>query len=154
MKKLICAMLILVFLLAVGCTRKQPEPTPTEENWEQDFSADKDPILNDTTPTEPTATQPSASTPTTEPTAAPTSPAVTPTESTAKPDDSAQEQPASTLAQEYEAFQAMTATQKKAYQESFSDTDAFFAWYNAAYKAYQEANPPIEIGPDGNIPLN
>ena len=55
---------------------------------------------------------------------------------------------------DYKAYMSMTAAQKQTFRNSFENNDAFFAWYNAAKKAYDEANAPIPIPPDGNIPLN
>lgn len=81
----------------------------------------------------------------------PTEPAVKPTETTAPTEKPTEPDP---LAAEYEAFTKMNSSQKKKYQDSFASTDAFLAWYAAAAKAYQEANPPTEIPSDGNIPLN
>ena len=57
------------------------------------------------------------------------------------------------LAKEYEAYLAMTASQKTAFRNTFANYDAFFAWYNAAMEAHKMANPPIEIGPDGILDL-
>ena len=39
----------------------------------------------------------------------------------------------------------MSASEQKAYFESFSSTIAFFEWFNAAKKDYAERNPGIEI---------
>lgn len=54
---------------------------------------------------------------------------------------------------DYETFKALTAAQKKAYQESFESIDDFFEWYNAARDAYHNANPPTEIDGSGTVTL-
>lgn len=46
----------------------------------------------------------------------------------------------------YEAWLKLTPKEQRLYQESFKDIEAFYVWYDAAKKAYEEANPPIEIG--------
>lgn len=51
-------------------------------------------------------------------------------------------EPASIL---YEEYRDMSASEQKAYFESFSSTIAFFEWFNAAKKDYAERNPGIEI---------
>lgn len=51
----------------------------------------------------------------------------------------------------YEAFIALAPAEQRLYQESFSDLDAFFAWYNAAKEKYEKENPPIDI--DGPVDL-
>lgn len=53
----------------------------------------------------------------------------------------------------YEQFQAMTGAEQFAYQSSFADLDAFFAWYNAAKETYEKENPSIEIGSDGVVDM-
>ena len=53
----------------------------------------------------------------------------------------------------YEQFQAMTGAEQFAYQSSFADLDAFFAWYNAAKETYEKENPSIEIGGDGVVDM-
>ena len=58
------------------------------------------------------------------------------------------------LVKEYEKYLNMTAEEKEAFRQQFTSYDAFFDWYNAAYKAYKEANPPTPIGEDGQIVLN
>lgn len=40
----------------------------------------------------------------------------------------------------------MSPEQQRAYMESFFSIDAFFEWFNKAKEAYEEANPPIEVG--------
>ena len=54
----------------------------------------------------------------------------------------------------YEQFQALTGAEQRAYQESFENLDVFFEWYNAAKETYEKENPPIEIGPDGDVDLD
>ena len=51
-------------------------------------------------------------------------------------------EPASIL---YEDYRDMSASEQKAYFESFSSTQAFFEWFNAAKKDYADRNPGIEI---------
>ena len=51
-------------------------------------------------------------------------------------------EPASIL---YEEYRDMSASEQKAYFESFSSTIAFFEWFNAAKKDYADRNPGIEI---------
>ena len=53
----------------------------------------------------------------------------------------------------YEEFAAMTPLQQQSVMESYESIEAFFAWYDEAKKAYEEAHPPIEVG-NGNINLN
>ena len=106
--------------------------------------------------TEPT-TKPTTE-PTTKPTQAPTSTTQTPTTEAPNPpvDD-----PNATLAAEYEAYKNMSSSEQKAWRENkFKDkngkfdSNAFFAWHKEALAAYQAANPPTPIPPDGNIDLS
>lgn len=53
---------------------------------------------------------------------------------------------------DYEAFVAMDPALQRMYMESFESMDAFFAWYNAAKEAYEQAHPSIDVG-DGVIDL-
>ena len=50
----------------------------------------------------------------------------------------------------YEEFWALSGDEQLEYKESFKSTEAFYAWYNDAKKAYIEANPGIDIG-DGDL---
>ena len=52
----------------------------------------------------------------------------------------------------YEAFVALSPAEQRLYQESFTDLEAFFEWYNAAKEKYEKENPPIDI--DGPIDLD
>ena len=56
------------------------------------------------------------------------------------------------LSMTYEQFQNLTPAQMRQFEESFASKDAFFDWYNAAKKAYEEANPPIDVG-SGTVTL-
>ena len=47
----------------------------------------------------------------------------------------------------------MTGAEQRAFQESFEDLDAFFAWFNAAKEAHEKENPSIEIGGSGEVDL-
>ena len=147
MKKLICGLLAALLLLSLmaGCKKEdasatQPAPTtsPTEAGGLEDS------VFDDNQPQSPTqntqATQPDQPQSTTPATGGTDSPV------TGNPDSN-------TVSLDYETFKAMTGAQKKAYQESFETIDAFFEWYNAALKAYQEANPPTEVDSSGNITL-
>lgn len=49
----------------------------------------------------------------------------------------------------YLDYHNMTATQQKAFIESFGSYDAFFAWHEAAYQAYLDGL--VEIGGDTTI---
>ena len=51
---------------------------------------------------------------------------------------------------DYETFTAMDPALQRQYMESFESMDAFFAWYNAAKDAYDQAHPSIDVG-DGVI---
>lgn len=51
---------------------------------------------------------------------------------------------------DYESFTAMDPALQRQYMESFESMDAFFAWYNAAKEAYEQAHPSIDVG-DGVI---
>ena len=57
-----------------------------------------------------------------------------------------EESPSEVDLMDYEKFLNMTSAEQQKYVESFSDIDAFFAWYNAAKEAYEKENPPISIG--------
>ena len=53
----------------------------------------------------------------------------------------------------YEEFEALTPAEQRAFQESFSDIELFFDWYDAAKAKYEEENPPIEIGGGTSVTL-
>ena len=101
-----------------------------------------------TQPTSPAVTQPTEAPSTSQPTEAPTTEA--PTESTTEP---ALDEATLKLAAEYEAYQAMSSAEKTAFRGTFANYDAFFAWHSAALEAHKQANPPIQIPPDGIIDL-
>ena len=50
----------------------------------------------------------------------------------------------------YEDFMNMSSKDQQKFVDSFANMDAFFDWYNAAKKVYEQENPPIEVG-DGVI---
>lgn len=54
----------------------------------------------------------------------------------------------------YEEYEALSGDAQYAYYLSFPSAREFNDWYNAAKKAYQDAQPKETIGPDGNIDLN
>lgn len=96
-----------------------------------------------TDPTEPKATEPKATEPReTEPS----------TDPTAKPTDPAGDTPSAGELTEYERFMNMSPAEQQEFIESFPSLDDFFAWFEAAKKAHEEANPPIDVG-DGSIDM-
>ncbi len=52
----------------------------------------------------------------------------------------------------YEEFAAMSGDEQKAYYDTFSSIEEFFAWYNEAKAAYEAAHPDSALG-DGGIVL-
>jgi len=164
MRKIICILLALglVACLLAGCgskqqtTAKETEGTAAEPQGALEDSTFQDPTGGSSpagSQGTATPTQGSSNAPTTGGTDSPTtggndSPTTGGNDSpvTGNPDSN-------TVSLDYETFKAMTATQKKAYQESFESMDAFFAWYNAAYEAYREDNAPTEIDGSGVITL-
>ena len=54
---------------------------------------------------------------------------------------------------DYETFQAMTPAEQQEFQASFPSIADFFAWYNAAKEQYEQENPPIEIGGNGQVDM-
>ena len=64
------------------------------------------------------------------------------------------ETPSGPVELDYETFKAMTGAEQMAYQNSFPSLDAFFDWYMAAKEAYEQANPPIEIGGSGVVDMS
>ena len=169
MKKIICVFLATVLLLGIlsACNRKQTqadawvdnvfenEPTVNTQPQNQETikatEGQPDPTTQPTQDQQDPTTQPTQGqqTPTTQPTEPsatdPTSPT---TGNTSEPTE------LEILANEYKAYQAMTADQKKNYRNTFANYDAFFAWYNTAMDAYNKVNPPTPIGPDGVIDLS
>ena len=63
-------------------------------------------------------------------------------------------QPAEKTYLTYEEYIALSGAEQNAYCQSFPSLRAFNDWYNAAKKAYDEAQPKETIGPDGNINLD
>ena len=102
----------------------------------------------ETLPAQPTESTAGATEPSTQPTDPtvnqPTEPAVT---------EPALDEAILALAAEYEAYVAMNSTEKATFQNSFSNYDAFFNWYNAARDAYNQAHPPVQISPNGVLDL-
>ena len=169
MKKTISILLTTIILLGIlsACSNQSQEITAdvsTDQVYAEDvFDSQEQPI--DTQPTEQTQgqsaskTQTPSTTPTTgtqTPTTQPTTPSTQPTTPPATESTtlSTEGTTPETPTVDYEAYISMTAAQKQTFRDSFENIDAFFAWYNAAKKAYDEANPPTPIPPDGNIPLN
>ena len=155
----------LLLALMVACSSKQQAATATEP---KDTTSAQQGGLEDSTfqdPTVGTTPADSQGTALPKPTTGSTDSAGTETPSsptTGTPDSSETQVPDSPVtgnpdstvqSLDYKTFKAMTATQKKAYQESFESMDAFFEWYNAAYEAYREANPPTEIDGSGVVTL-
>lgn len=136
-------------------TEAPTEPTATTAPTEPSTA----PSEPSTAPTEPTTQPTTAPTePTTQPTTAPTEPTTQPTEPTTEPTAPSTEPTnpglSGDLVAQYEAFEALSGSEQMAYMQSFSSVEAFFAWYNAAKAAYEEANPSIEIGGDGSVDLD
>ena len=52
----------------------------------------------------------------------------------------------------YEEYRDLSGREQQEYYNTFSDVEAFFAWYNAAKAEYEAAHPGIDAG-DGNIDL-
>lgn len=148
----LCAVICLLALLFAGCTgasgdiAQQTTDTTQGTTEEQidgiEDSIFDDPTLNadqptgktdDTAPEDPTDEQGSEEQNTTE---AATAPTVT---------------EGQTLS--YEQWLKLSPTEQRLYQESFSDIEAFYVWYDAAKKAYEAANPPIEIG-SGSVDMS
>ena len=61
------------------------------------------------------------------------------------------EEPDDTM--DYETFQAMTPAEQQEFQASFPSIADFFAWYNAAKEQYEQENPLIEIGGNGQVDM-
>ena len=163
MKKILCVFLTAVLLMGLlsACKLiwKNDAAISTGDGWEEDIF-DSEPTVNTQPQNQETvaptqgqqaATQPTEGqqTPTTQPTESTPPVVTTPTEPSTESTTPSKDP----LVAEYEAYLAMSYAQKKAYRKTFSDYDAFFAWYNAALKAYNDANPPTQIGPDGVIEL-
>lgn len=53
----------------------------------------------------------------------------------------------------YEEFEALSSTEKRLFQESFKDIDAFFDWYEAVKAEYEKENPPIIVDGTGSVTL-
>lgn len=150
----LCAVICLVALLIAGCTgetadidQQTQDTSVTQNTTEEHIDGIEDSIFDgatqgveqptgktdESTPEEPTAEQGSDEQTTTE---AATAPTVAEDE---------------TLS--YEQWLKLSPTEQRLYQESFSDIEAFYVWYDAAKKAYEAANPPIEIG-SGTIDMS
>ena len=172
MKKLLCISLavFLLFSMAAACGKNSAaSQTTTAATTTEPAGGFIENVFGDdisVTTTAPkgtestTATQPQQET-TTQPTQGQTSgsQATTQTPSAEEPKPP-EEDPSATLAKEYEAYEKMSANEKKAWREATFknesgkfDSDAFFAWHEDALAAYKAANPPTPIPPDGNINL-
>ena len=104
--------------------------------------------LQTTTPTtKPDGPDTNPSVPSSEPSEPTTPPAQT--EPTTPPSEPVQE-PDSTM--NYEDYIKLSAKEQKAYRESFENLAAFFTWYNAEKKEYEEQQSKVNIG-DGTIDL-
>ena len=176
MKKttLIIAFLLLICLTLNACNQPNTDPAPSSTAPSAVLQGGlEDSIFDDVPSSE--ATQPSTGVPddTTAPETQPGSstPETQPGSSTpeTQPGNSTPEtQPGNTTPETkpnnpsegsdtlmtYEQFQAMTGAEQFAYQSSFADLDAFFAWYNAAKEAYDKENPSIEIGGNGSVDMD
>ena len=145
-------LLVVAILLMAACTpipgNNAPTPSSSlagglEDNTLfGDGNATTQPTSAATQPTS-TATQPSSVV--TQPTTAATQPTSAVTQPTTPPD------PGEGV--DYQTFLAMTGAEQRAFQDSFPSVDAFFAWYNAAKAAHEQANPPIEIDGSGTVTL-
>ena len=60
--------------------------------------------------------------------------------------------PQSPAALTYEQYNALSGEEQLAYMESFASMADYFAWYNAAKKAYEDSQNRIEVS-DGHIDL-
>lgn len=162
------ALLVVAVLLMAACTQTPVTETPAtstssapaaspstggalEDNTffgdgnatSQPTSGATVPSSNVTTPST-NATVPSSTA--TQPTTTPTQPATQPTTQPTTPANPG-------AGMDYQTFQAMTGAEQRAFQESFESLDAFFAWFTAAKEAYEQANPPIEVGGNGVVTL-
>lgn len=152
--------ILLVMVIALTACSQQPvgntSPSETQQGALTDSIFDSNPTAGSTsadssTPTEssgateastvPDETTASGGNNTTEGTAT-----TQPTQGTTDP-----EEPNASM--DYETFQAMTPAQQQQYQESFPSIADFFAWYNAAKEAYEQSNPPIEVGGNGQVDM-
>ena len=182
MKKIFCLLLAAAMLIGLfaACSKKKTEssgsileenvfePTgeatqaqdPTKSTEGQNSSTptqDQQPS-GSTQPTEGTTQnqQTSGSTQTTEPIILNPTESVAPTTTATSPAEESTEstEPGNTLAAEYEAYKAMSFSEKKKFRDTFDSTAAFFKWYNAALNAYKDSIPSTVIPADGVITLN
>jgi len=129
-----------------------PDTKPSEPiNIPSTGSAES--ILPSSKPTESTSPSVSAtrpSVPSTKPseTVSPSVPSTQP-EPTTRPSEPAQE---SNPTMDYETYINLSAKEQKAYRETFESLAAFFEWYNAGKKEYEEQKPNVDIG-NGTIDL-
>ena len=166
MKKttLIIAFLLLICLTLNACNQHNTDPAPSSTAPSAVMQGGLEDSIFDDIPSSET-TQPSTGVPedTTSPETQPDSstPETQPNNSVpeTKPGDSVPETKPSNPTEgsdtlmTYERFQAMTGAEQFAFQSSFANLDAFFAWYNAAKEAYDKENPSIEIGSDGVVDM-
>lgn len=136
-----------------------PATKPNEPATQPDKPATK-PSVQSTEPTLPSS-KPTESTTPSEPTTRPSVPSTKPSESVKPTEPSAQPGPTTRPtepvqgtepAMDYETYINLSATEQKAYRESFESLAAFFEWYNAEKKEYEAQKPEIEVG-NGSIDL-
>lgn len=154
MKKRIFTILLVILLVTLcACSAKSPVETTTTTQATNDGLEDS--IFNETD-TEGTddksfsASVPLSQDDPTETTVAEESTATTEAGTTeGKTDETTDATTPGTTAPEeltYEEFEALSPAEKRKYQESFGDIEAFFNWYDAAKAAYEKEHPPIIIG--------
>ena len=163
-KRLIALLLAALMILSAGCMRKKnqnptgpavTEVTATEEiiptetlhpaltdNIFDDENGN--PIEEETVAATESATEPA------EETKAPTEPAET-TAPAAKSTEPAETEDNGEMT--YEKFMALGAAEQQAYMNSAESIEAFFNWFDAAKKEYEESRNEIEIG-DGSFNLD
>lgn len=134
-----------------GVTSRRPEQNTGSSVKPNGSSkpAESKPAESNSTASKPTESNPAESKPTASKPAESEPTGSKPTESSAGT-SSAEETLPEVDPEEYEEFLKKSPKEQQKYMESFSDIDAFFAWYNAAKDAYEKANPSIEAG-DGSI---
>lgn len=154
-------LIIMAVLLMAACTQgdltQDPATTPSSQGgalMDNTLFGDGNTTTKPTTATTQPTTQPTTAA--TQPSSIVTQPATAPTQPSSQPATEATQPttpPAPGEGVDYLTFQAMTGAEQRAFQNSFPDLAAFFEWYNAAKAAYEQANPPIEVGGDGKVTL-
>lgn len=158
MKRIFAILMVFALILLCGC--KAAEETPESTGQVIGFGGAEDSIFDDegeetTAPveTQDPATEDPTEDPTEEPVESETSGATEPEPSAPTQTEPPADDTEPDFSMTYEKFNALSAKEKREYQESFADLDAFFAWYEAEKARYEEENPPIIIGGDGQIVL-